>query len=118
MYLEYSGNPIVIHSNLLNDILNYVNDMVILTAQGYAQIVLSRDNTVATLKMTKYDNDEDDFEIALRKVSKAVSKKSSEFQYSRRAYKRRLSKPIAREAVSETFLKILSKISQSYMKIH
>ena len=108
MYLEYGGSSIVSRSNLLNDILNSVNDLVILTAQGYAQIVLFRDNAVATLKMTKYEND---LEIALRKVAKAVSKESCEFQYSRHAYKRRLSKSIAREAVSETILKLLSKIS-------
>ena len=80
---------------MLNDILNSVDDLVILTAQGYAQIVLFRDNVVATLKMTKYDYDEVDLEIALRKVAKSVSKESSEFQYSRYAYKRRLSKSIA-----------------------
>ena len=33
MYLAYGGNPIVIRSNLLNDNLKYVNDLVILTAQ-------------------------------------------------------------------------------------
>ena len=47
-----------------------------------------------------------DLDIALRKVAKAVSKESSEFQYSRHAYKRRLSKSIAREAVSEILLKL------------
>ena len=61
--------------------------------------------------MTKYDDDEDDLEMALRKVAKAISKESSEFQYSRHAYKRRLSKSIAREAVSETLLKLPSKVS-------
>ena len=83
---------------------------------GYAQIILFRDNEVATLKMTKYDDDEDDLEIALWKVwkvAKAVRKESSEFQYSRHAYKRRLSTSIAREAVSETLLKLLSKSHQS-----
>ena len=64
MYLEYDGNSIVSHSNLLNDILISVNDLVILTAEGYAQIVLFRDNAVATLKMTKYDDDKDDLESA------------------------------------------------------
>ena len=103
MYLEYDGNSIVSRSNLLNDILNSVNDLVILTAQ----IVLFRDNAVATLRMTKYDDDEVDLEIALRKVAKTVSKELSEFQYSRHANKRRLSKSIARVAVSETLLKLL-----------
>ena len=88
---------------LLNDILNSVNDLVILTAHGYAQIVLLRDNVAATLKTTKYD--EDDLEIAPRKVAKAVSRESSEFHYSRHAYKRLLSKSIAGETVSETLLK-------------
>ena len=101
MYLEYSGNSIVSRPNFLNDILNFVNDLVILTAHGYAQIVLFRDNAVTTLRMTKYDDDEDDLEIALRKVATSVSKASSEFQYSRHAYIRRLSKSIAREAVSD-----------------
>ena len=79
MYLEYDLNSIVIRSNLLNDILISVNDLVILTAHGYAQIVLFRDNAVATMKMTKYDDDEDVLEIALWKVTKALSKESSEF---------------------------------------
>ena len=109
MFLEYGGNSIVSRCNLINDFMNYVNDLVILTAQGYAQIVLFRDNAVATLKMTKYDDD--DLEIVLRKVSKSVSKESSEFQYSRHVYKRRLSKSIEREAVSETLLKLIYKIS-------
>ena len=64
MYLEYGENLIVTRSNLLNDILNYVNDLVILTAHGYATLVLFRDNAVATQKMTKYDDDEDDLEMA------------------------------------------------------
>ena len=98
MYLEYGGNSIVSCSNLFNDILNYVNDLVILTAQGYAQIVLFCDNAVATRKMTKYDDEEDDLEIALRKVAKSVSKELSEFQCSRHAYQRQLAKSIAREA--------------------
>ena len=51
-----------------------------LTAQGYDPMVMFRDNAVATLKMTKYDDDEDDLEIVFRKVAKAVSKESSEFQ--------------------------------------
>ena len=67
LILEYGGNSIVSLSNLHNDILNSVNDLVILTAQGYAEIVLFRNNAVAKLKMTKYDDDEDDLEIALRK---------------------------------------------------
>ena len=89
-YLKYGGNSIVSRFNLLNDILNYVNDLVILTAPGYAQIVLFRDNAVATLKMPQYDDDEDDLEIALRKVTKAVSKESFEFQYIRHVHKRRI----------------------------
>ena len=101
MYLEYGGNSIVSRSNLLNDILNFANDLAIFTAQGYAHIVLLRDNAVTTLNMTNYDDDEDDLEIALRKVAKAVSKESSEIQYSTHAYKRRLSESIAREAVSD-----------------
>ena len=103
IYLEYGGNSIVNRSNMLNDILNSVTNLVILTAQGYAQIVLFRDN------MTKYDDDdENDLEIALRKVANSVSKESSEFQYSIHAYKMRLPK---NAAVSETLLKLLSKIS-------
>ena len=71
MYLDCGGNSIVSSSNLLNDILNYINDLVILTAQGYAQIVLFRDNAVATLKITKYD----DLEIALRKAAVKINRK-------------------------------------------
>ena len=74
MYLEYCGYSIVSRSNFLNDIMHFVNDLVIMTAQGYAQIVLFRDNAVTTLKMTKYADDEDDLEIAFRKVAKTVSK--------------------------------------------
>ena len=109
MYLEYGGNSIVSRSELLNDILNSVNDLVILTAHRYARIVLFYDNAVAILNMTKYDKDE--LDIALRKVVKAVSKESSEFQYTRHVYTRRLSKSIAREAVFEPLQKLLSNIS-------
>ena len=94
---------------MLNDILNYVNNLIILTAQ----IVLFRDNVVATLKMTKYDDGEDDLEIALQKVATTVSKESCEFQYSRYAYKRRTSNSIVREAVYETLLKPLYKSHKS-----
>ena len=52
-YLEYGGSSKLGRLEVLNHISASVNDLVILSANGYAKIVLFQDNATATLNMTK-----------------------------------------------------------------
>ena len=113
-YLEYGGSSKLGRSELLNHISASVNDLVILSAKGYAKIVLFQDNASATLKMTKSiddDDEEEELDMAPQKVAKAVNKDLSHLQYNSDAYKIHISKSVAKESVSDSLLKLLTKIS-------
>ena len=59
-------------SDLLMMLSLYADDLVILSAPGYRKVVMFHDNAKATLKVTKDDYEEDNIDVALNIIVKAI----------------------------------------------
>ena len=66
---------------------------------------------VATLKMTKDDEEDDNLEAALDVVAKRIKKECSEIAYQRHTYSTKISKELSAEYSSDTLLQLLGKLS-------
>ena len=70
-----------------------------------------RDNNVATLEMTKDDEEDDNLEAALDVVAKRVKRECSEIAYQRDSYNTKISEELAADYSSDTLLRLLEKLS-------
>ena len=61
-------------STLINFICENVEDLVVLRARGYRSVILFRDRIIATLKMLKDDDDDDNLEATLGVVATRIEK--------------------------------------------
>lgn len=109
-YLELGGKPMR-RSALIKLICDKEQDLVVLSAPGYRSVVFFRDNTSATLKMIKDENEDDNLEAALDLVAKHVKKECSELKYHHQTYSTKISKEIADESASYTMQRLLDRLS-------
>ena len=72
-------------STLINLICENVEDLVVLTARGFRSVVF-RDSTIATLKIIKDDDKDDNMETALDVVATHIKKDCSRMDYNHRTY--------------------------------
>ena len=86
---------------LINLICENVEDLVVLSARGYQSIVF-RDSTIATLKMIKDDDEDNNMETALDVVATHIKKECSMVDYKHRTYHTNTSKEIAEESAPDT----------------
>ena len=91
LYFELGGKPIK-RSTLFSSICEKDEDLVVLSSPGYRSLIFFCDNTVATLKMTKDDKEDDNLEAALDVVAKRIKKECSEIAYQRHTYNTKISK--------------------------
>ena len=97
-------------STIINLICENVEDLVVLSAHGYRSVVF-RDSTIATLKMIKdYDKD-DNRETALDVVATHIKKECSMMDYKHQTYHTNTSKEIAEESAPDTLQQVLRKMS-------
>ena len=82
---------------IIHLICENVEDLVVLSARGYRSVVF-RDSTVATLKMIKDDDEDDNLEAALDVVATQIKKESSMMDYKHQTYHTNTSKEIAEES--------------------
>ena len=75
-YVELGG-MCMRRSTLINLICENVDDLVVLSARGYRSVVVFRDSAIATLKMTKDDDEDDNLEAALHVVTTHIKKECS-----------------------------------------
>lgn len=109
-FLELGGKQMR-RSALIKSLCETVDDLVVLTAPGYRSVVFLKNNSTATLKLMKDDEEEDNLDAALDVVAKQIRKECSSIEYDHRTYNTKISKDIAGEAVSETLQQLLSKLS-------
>jgi hypothetical protein len=110
LYFELGGKPIR-RSTLINSICEQDDNLIVLSSPGYRSLIFFRDNTVATLKMTKDDGEDDNLEAALDVVAKQIKKECSEIAYQRHTYSTKISKELSAEYSSDTLLRLLGKLS-------
>ena len=67
-------------STIINLICDNVEDLVVLSAHGYRSVIF-RDSTIATLKIIKDDDEEDNLETALDVVATHIKKECSMMDY-------------------------------------
>ena len=91
LYFELGGKPIR-RSTLFSSICEQDEDLVVLSSPGYRSLIFFCDNTVATLKMTKDDKEDDNLEAALDVVAKRIKKECSEITYQCHTYNTKISK--------------------------
>ena len=81
-----------------------------LSARGYRWVVF-RDSIIATLKMIKEDDKDDNLETALDVVATHIKKECSMMDYKHQTYNTNTSKEIAEESAPDTLQQLLRKIS-------
>ena len=92
--MELGGMPMR-RSTLINSICEMLEDLILLSSPGYRSIVFFRDNALATLKMIKDNDEEDNLDAALNVVAKHIRKECANMEYQRRTYSTKISKDIA-----------------------
>ena len=97
-------------STIINLIFENVEDLVVPTARGYRSVVF-RDSTIATLKMIKDDDEDDNLETALDVVATHIKKECSMMDYKHQTYHTNTSKEIAEESAPDTLQQLLRKMS-------
>ena len=81
-----------------------------LSARGYRSVVF-RDSTIATLKMIKDDDEDDNLETALDEVATHIKKECSMMDYKHWTYHTNISKEIAEVSAPDTLQQLLRKMS-------
>ena len=97
--------------DLLRMLSLHADDLDILSAPGYRKVVMFHDNTRATLKVTKDDDEEDNINAALNVIVKAIKPEVVAIEYEKNTYTRNISMSIAAESVSGTIQLLLQKLS-------
>ena len=88
-------------STIINLICENVEDLVVLSAHSYRSVVFP-DSTIASLKMIKDDDEDDNLETALDVVATHINKKCSMMDYKHQTYHTNTSKEIAEESAPDT----------------
>ena len=112
-YIELGGQAMR-RSALINMVSQDMDDLVVLSAPGFRSIVLFRDNNKVTLKMIKYEEEDDDLESALNIVAKHIHGDCLNIKYDHRKYRTTISKQQADESVSDTLQQLLEKLAMSF----
>ena len=97
-------------STIINLICENVEDLVVLSAHGYRSVVF-RDSTIATLKIIKDDDEDDNLETALDVVATHIKKEYSMIDYKHQTYHTHTPKEIAEESAPDTLQQLLRKMS-------
>ena len=97
-------------STLINLICENVEDLVVLSAHGYRSVDFC-DSTIATLKMIKDDDEDDNLETALDVVATHIKMQCSMMGYKHQIYYTNTSKEIAEESAPDTLQQLLRKMS-------
>ena len=63
-----------------------VDDLFILSASGYRKVVMFHDNAGATLRVTKDEDEEDNIEVALNVIVKAIKAEVVAIEYELEEY--------------------------------
>lgn len=109
LYIELGGNPMKQH-RLVKSVQEELQDLIVLSACGYRSIIFFKDNTNATLKMIK-DEEEDNIDAALDMIAKHINEECSNIEYHSHTYRTKISKDIAAESSSYTLQQLLSRLS-------
>ena len=84
-------------------------------AQGFSKIVCFKTETTKLLHLTKQDQcDNDDLDIAISRVAKAIQAENKYNKKKRESYTIDIDRDIVCEPVSETLLDLLIKISPKF----
>ena len=76
LYFELGGNPFRC-STLISSICKNDEDFIVLSSPGYRSLIFFHDNTVAMVKMTKDDEEDDNLEAAMNHVAIHIKEESS-----------------------------------------
>ena len=109
-YEEFGGKPMR-RSVLISSICELIEDLVVLSARGYRSVVFFRDNTIATMKMVRDDDEDDNLEAALNVVAKHIKKECLEMDFDHHTYQTKISRDTAEESTSDTLQQLLGKLS-------
>jgi len=96
-------------SMIINLICDNVEDLVVQSARGYRSVVF-RESTIATMKIIKDDDVDDNLETALDVVATHIKKECSMMYYKHQAYHTNTSKEIAEESAPNTRQQLLRKM--------
>ena len=108
--MELGGNQMR-RSALINALCVRDEDLVVLSSPGYRSLVFFRDNTIATLKMIKDDEDDENLEAVLDVVAQHIRNECSQMEYLRHTYNTSISKELSQESVPDTLQLLLDKLS-------
>lgn len=110
LYVELGGSPMR-RSTLIKFVQEMLQDLIVLSAPGYRSIIFFKDNTNATLKMIKDEEEDDNTEAALDLIAKLINKECSVIEYNSQMYKTKISKDVAAESTSYTLQQLLCRLS-------
>ena len=97
-------------SKLINLLCHKIDELVVLSAPGYRSLLFSN-NSDATLKMIKDEDEDDNLKAAMKIVAKHIRRECSEIEYHRHTYNTKILKPIAEEHVPSTLQQLLGMLS-------
>jgi len=104
------GGKRMLRSTIINLICDNVEDLFVLSARGYRSVVF-RESTIATLKIIKDDDEDDNLETVLDVVATHIKNECSMMDYKHQTYHTNTSKEIAEESAPATLQQLLRKMS-------
>ena len=87
-------------------------DLLVLTGNGVASLVLFRSKASALLHLVATDTEDDD-ELAMDRIGKKIAEESKQLCRNSNEYETRITVDIAQQSVSSTLLSLLKKISSN-----
>ena len=112
-YEEYGGTKVTQRRMLVDEVCIFFGDAVVkLSSPGLANIVVFKSETTKLLHL--HQEKDDDLDAALDIVASCVKSETLAQKQKRDTYKVTIDYDVLRQPVSETFLKLLGKISNKF----
>jgi len=112
---SYNGGNVLSRKTLLRKLLEFFgDDLVVLHSAGLANVVCFRSRAAKFLRMV--DEDDDDIDVMLSRISKRVVDEIKEIVIDKNQYSTTINTEMALEAVSKTLMMLLETISSKLQR--
>ena len=106
------GGLLVHKKHVVKSILDYFGENVlIMSSPGFANVILFRVEAKTIMKLV--DDNDDDIDSAVEKVAKYITEEVKSAERKHTHYNTTINIDLAREGISDTFMKLLASISKS-----
>lgn len=110
IYSQHGGH-ILTRSNLIKALKNQFEDLVILSAPGYAHIITFPNKASSILRLSHDSDDADDIETAISKIAKQIKLEVTAVKKNKEKYSLRISDESVSTECSKTLIKLCAKLS-------